>query len=105
MNIDEIIKQWEDKHSSLLNEYSKGNANSEVMQLHRSQMKNILDFINQLKQINGVIQSLPSDEILIELAKNNCMLHRTSDELGFLVTFDLNDLRQFCTKLLKSNVI
>lgn len=55
--------------------------------------------------LSDVIQSLPPDEILIELAKNNCMLHRTSDELGFLAMFDLNDLRQFCTKLLKGNVV
>lgn len=51
MNIDKIIEQWEEKHSSLLNEYSKGNADNEVMQMYRSQMKNILDFINQLKQV------------------------------------------------------
>lgn len=55
--------------------------------------------------LSDVIQSLSSDEALIELAKNNCMLHRTSDELGFLVIFDLNSLRQFCTKLLKINVV
>lgn len=57
----------------------------------------------QKSSVGDVIQSLPSDEILIELAKNNCMLHKTSDELGFLVTFNLNDLRQFCTKLLKGS--
>ena len=43
---------------------------------------------------------------IIQLAKNNCMLHRTSDDLGFLVTFDLNDLRNFSKELLtfKTNV-
>ena len=55
--------------------------------------------------LSDVIQSWPSDKALIELAKNNCMLHRTSDELGFLVIFDLNGLRQFCTKLLKVNAV
>ena len=53
MNIDKMIEQWEEKHSSLLDEYSKGNANNEVMQMYRSQMKNILDFINQLKQVKN----------------------------------------------------
>lgn len=51
MNIDKMIEQWEEKHSSLLDEYSKGNANNEVMQMYRSQMNNVLDFINQLKQV------------------------------------------------------
>lgn len=53
MNIDKMIEQWEEKYSSLLNEYSKGNANNEVMQLYRSQMKNVLDFIDQLKQVKN----------------------------------------------------
>ena len=53
MNIDKMIEQWEEKHSSLLDEYSKGNANNEVMQIYRSQMKNVLDFINQLKQVKN----------------------------------------------------
>ena len=73
-------------------------------------MKNIskkqaqkIDNSDEKLLLSNVIQSLPSDETLIELTKNNCMLHRTSNELGFLVTFDLNDLRQFCTKLLKCN--
>lgn len=53
MNIDKMIEQWEEKHSSLLDEYSKGNTNNEVMQMYRSQMNNILDFINQLKQVKN----------------------------------------------------
>jgi Asp-tRNA(Asn)/Glu-tRNA(Gln) amidotransferase C subunit len=53
MNIDNLIEQWEEKHSSLLNDYSKGNVNNEVMQMYRSQMKNILDFIEQLKQVKN----------------------------------------------------
>lgn len=53
MNIDKMIEQWEEKHSSLLDEYSKGNVNNEVMQMYRSQMKNVLDFIDQLKQVKN----------------------------------------------------
>ena len=53
MNIDKMIERWEEKHSSLLNEYSKGNINNEVMQMYRTQMKNVLDFINQLKQVKN----------------------------------------------------
>ena len=46
------LQQFE-KHSSLLDEYSKGNANNDVMQMYRSQMKNVLDFINELKQVKN----------------------------------------------------
>ena len=53
MNIDKMIEKLEEKYSSLLNEYSKGNVNNEVMQIYRSQMKNVLDFINQLKQVKN----------------------------------------------------
>ena len=56
MNIDKMIEQWDEKHSSLLNDYSKGDANNEVMQMYRSQMKIVLDFINELKQVkNNVV--------------------------------------------------
>lgn len=48
-----MIEQWEEKHSFLLDEYSKGNANNEVMQMYRSQMKNILEFIEELKKIKN----------------------------------------------------
>lgn len=53
MNIDKMIEQWKKKHSSLLDEYSKGNANNEVMQMYRSQMNNVLDIIDQLKQVKN----------------------------------------------------
>lgn len=70
----------------------------------KKQDKNINNNDEKLP-LYDALQSFPSDEILIELAKNNCMLHKTSDDLGFLVTFDLNDLRQFCTKLLKCYIV
>lgn len=53
MDIDKAIEYWAEKHSSLLSDYSKGNANNEVMQMYRSQMKNIMDFIGQLKEIKN----------------------------------------------------
>ena len=59
MDIDKIIEQWVEKHSSILNDYSKGNANNEVMQMYRSQMKDILDFISELKQVKIHIDSIP----------------------------------------------
>ena len=49
--IETLIEQWQEKHSELLAEYSKGNANNKVMQMYRSQMANIIEFINQLKQL------------------------------------------------------
>ena len=74
MNIDKMIEQWEEKHSSLLNEYSKGNANNEVMQMYRSQMKNILDFINQLKQVKNCFISdvvVQSEQLVCYICKKN----------------------------------
>lgn len=54
--IDELITQWEEKHYSLLLEYSKGNTNNMVMQMYRSQMCNIISFINQLKELKKLQQ-------------------------------------------------
>lgn len=77
---------------------------TEKSKWNKSELLHILKLHKEQSHI-GTAERLPSDKALIELAKNNCMLHRTSDELGFLVSFDLNDLRQFCTKLLKGNTI
>ncbi len=51
MNIDQIIEKWEDQHRSVLSKYSKGHAVNEVMVMYRTQMKNILDFVDDLKTI------------------------------------------------------
>lgn len=51
MNIDNLIVELNEKHFSLLSEYSKGNANKEVMELYRSRMKDILGFINVLESL------------------------------------------------------
>jgi hypothetical protein len=53
MNIDEQISKWEEKHFVLLSEYSKGNINNQVMQMYRSQMADILTFVNELQQIKS----------------------------------------------------
>jgi hypothetical protein len=53
MCTEQIIQKWEEKQSSILSEYSRGSANNEVMQLYRSQMKNILDFIKDIKQVEN----------------------------------------------------
>lgn len=57
-------------------------------------------YLDKEKNQMSEFEEVPSDEKIIQLAKNNCMLHRTSDDLGFLVTFDLNDLRNFSKELL-----
>jgi len=36
-----------------------------------------------------------SDEKLIELAEKTCMISKTSSDLGFLVMFTLDDLKNF----------
>lgn len=57
------------------------------------------DFENEkILSINGI----PPDDVLIKLAKKNCMLHKTNEEIGFVVTFDLKDLRKFCIDVFKS---
>lgn len=43
-----LIEKWKLKHHELLDVYSKGNANEEVMQMYRSYMKMVLDFIDDL---------------------------------------------------------
>ena len=48
--IEKRIAEWQEKHTLILNEYSKGNTNNEVMQMYRSRMKDISDFINELKE-------------------------------------------------------
>jgi len=53
MKIEQMIEKWEEKHTSILNDYSKGNANNEVMKMYRNQMKTVLDIIDDLKQINN----------------------------------------------------
>lgn len=64
MNITDKIEKWEDKHHSLLDEYSKGNANNEVMKMYRSHMKNISDFINELKTIHNIFPSIILGQIV-----------------------------------------
>jgi hypothetical protein len=64
---------------------------------------NINDAFWEVLDLVAVIESLPSDEIIIKLGKENCILHKTSDKLGFLILFDLNDLRQFCKKILNGS--
>jgi len=58
MSIDELIEKWEEKHRLILDEYSKGNTNNEVMQMYRTHMAVVLEFILDLKQIQINIKQL-----------------------------------------------
>lgn len=68
--IDKLIEKWEEKHSELLEDYQESTIqslkNPLFVQLARSEMKNVLEFVEDLKQINlslgGVSGSLV-DEI------------------------------------------
>ena len=73
-------------------------TSSDIVDEWEKSKKTIADVHDNLED-----QPILSDEKIIELAKENCMMHRTSDELGFLVMFDLNDLRKYSTQLLKNN--
>jgi len=44
-----------------------------------------------------------SNKKIIEIAKDTCMMHRTSKELGFIVMFDNNDLKKFVKKIIIEN--
>lgn len=78
MNIDKMIEQWEEKHFSLMEEYSKGNSNNEVMQMYRSQMKNVLDFINDLKQIKNTFSNADVSGLACNCG-NKTFTHRHSN--------------------------
>ena len=51
--IEELKQKLEEKHTLLLDEYSKGNSNNEVMQMYRSRMKDVLEVINSLGNIES----------------------------------------------------
>lgn len=67
MNIDLIITKWEEKHLEILTKYSKGSANNEVMQMYRSQLVNVLEFIEELKRIKNIASNNEKLEIHYEL--------------------------------------
>lgn len=87
MNIDEQISKWEERHFVLLSEYSKGSINNQVMQMYRSQMADILTFINDLKQIKSDISLADTHQKaqLVSLCdwykktKFNCEGHSSND--------------------------
>jgi len=53
LEIDKLIEQWQDRHHEILCEYSKGNVSNEVMQMYRRHLKDLLSFINTLKEIKN----------------------------------------------------
>ncbi len=53
MNIDQAIEKWQEHHATLLNRYSKATDSKEVLQEYRSQMKAIIDFIEELKELKN----------------------------------------------------
>ena len=53
--MEEIIKKWEDKHTELLKDYEGFRGTHEGMLTHkRSRMKDVLEFIEDLKKIKEV---------------------------------------------------
>ena len=51
MNKDELIEKWVVRHYKVLEEYSKGSSDNNEMKLMRSRMKDMQDFIADLKQL------------------------------------------------------
>ncbi len=58
MNIDQKIEKWQNKHQEVLDAYSKGSANNEVMQMYRSRMKDILEIIHDLEEIKNIANTV-----------------------------------------------
>lgn len=49
--IDELIEYWQDEHYKVLELYSLGNPNNDIMKLYRTQMKDMILFISQLTEL------------------------------------------------------
>ena len=61
--INDLISKYRDIHSHLMDEYSKGNANNEIMQMYRSRMSSILGFISDLKRL-GEFESVRPEVVV-----------------------------------------
>jgi hypothetical protein len=54
--MEEYIKKWEDNHAELLKFYTGiPESNEDVRKLQRSRMKDVLEFIEDLKKIKEVL--------------------------------------------------
>lgn len=47
-----IIEKWQQNNANVLDVYGKGSATNEIMQMHRTQMKNILEFIEDMNKFS-----------------------------------------------------
>ncbi len=74
MKVDKLIEKWEAKHTLLLTEYSKNASSEEVLQQLRSRMKDVLEFVEDLKQVQDQPQNLTNKkfeyDIQLEYRKN-----------------------------------
>ncbi len=66
-----VITKWEEKHTSLLEEYSKGSKNNEVMKMYRSRMKDVLDIIDDLRSLKESELAATESEELTDIL--NCI--------------------------------
>ena len=73
-----LIEKWKIKHHDILDEYSKGHQNNEVMKMYRTQMKMVLDFIDDLSAAcaSGAVDKTVSDGLcdFIEGQKCDCKI-------------------------------
>lgn len=74
MNLNELIAKWQDKHSELLEDYELTGAkhikNTLIQQLMRSEMKNVLEFIEDLKNLPNELQSVSNNELTQEVCSH-----------------------------------
>lgn len=61
MTIDEIISKLEEKHTATLNEYGRGHENNKVMQMYRTQMKDTIELISQLKEVQEEVVNISKE--------------------------------------------
>lgn len=71
MDFNGLIEKWYGKHTLILNEYNKITSNNEeVKQIYRSQMTQILEFIEDLKQLSNS-DSKKTDFLNLSKSNNN----------------------------------
>lgn len=91
-----MIEKWQEKHSSLLNEYTttqKMMTEREICEC-RSHMKNVLDFIEELKRVkNNLVLADVSARLSLMITQLDNKIENTEYNTIFNRDCDLDDLR------------
>jgi plasmid replication initiation protein len=81
MNIEKSIKKWQYRHVTILSEYTNSKASEEVLQMYRSQMMNITNYIKELKEIkNKINHVLPYKSVKVVQTPVSERIARVGDD-------------------------